>query len=145
MNQAFFSTARAAIVVVALSTPFSASAQSGPAPQTTSKPGQASQCFYSNQFRQWRDVDDKTIYIRVNLNDYYRLDMAGSCPELTYPDPHLITEVHGPSTICTALDWDLRVADGTGPGSFATPCIVKDMVKLTKAQADAIPKKYKPD
>ena len=71
--------------------------------------------------------------------------MAGSCPELTYPNPHLITDVHGPNTICTALDWDLRVADGTGPGSFATPCIVKTMTKLTKAEAGAIPKKYKPN
>ena len=102
------------------------------------------QCFFVNQFQQWRDVDDKTIYIRVNLNDYYRLDMAGSCPELTFPDPHLITKTRGPDTVCSALDWDLRVADGTGPGSFAVPCIVKAMTKLTPAEAAAIPKKYKP-
>ena len=104
-----------------------------------------SQCFFINQFQQWRDLDDKTIYIRVNLNDYYRLDMASSCPELTYPDPHLITKSVGPDTICTALDWDLRVADGAGPGSFATPCIVKTMTKLTPAEAAAIPRKYKPN
>ena len=103
------------------------------------------QCFYITQFQQWRDVDDKTIYIRVNLNDYYRLDMTSSCPELTYPDPHLITRTVGPETVCGPLDWDLRVADGTGPGSFATPCIVKAMTKLTKAEADALPKKYKPN
>ncbi len=103
-----------------------------------------SQCFFANQFQQWRDVDDKTIYIRVNLNEYYRLDMASACPVLTYPDPHLVTRVNGPDTICTALDWDLRVADGTGPGSLAVPCIVDKMTKLTPAEAAAIPKKYKP-
>ena len=108
------------------------------------KPRTGDQCFYITQFQQWRAVDDKTIYIRVNLNDYYRLDMAGSCPELTYPDPHLITRSMGPDTVCSAVDWDLRVADGTGPGSIVVPCIVKDMTKLTKAEADAIPKKYKP-
>ncbi len=106
---------------------------------------QASQCFYINQFQQWKDVDDKTIYIRVNLNDYYRLDMSASCPELTYPNPHLITRTIGPETVCTALDWDLRVADGTGPGSFAVPCIVSKMTKLTPSEAAAIPKKFKPN
>lgn len=102
------------------------------------------QCFFVNQFQQWRDLDDKTIYIRVNLHDYYRLDMAGSCPELTFPNSHLITRTVGPDTVCSAIDWDLRVANGTGPGSFAVPCIVKSMTKLTPDEAAAIPKKYKP-
>ncbi len=102
------------------------------------------QCFYITQFEQWRDLDDKTIYIRVNLNDYYRLDMAQSCPELTYPNPHLITHTMGPDTVCGPLDWDLRVAPDSGPGSFGVPCIVKAMTKLTPAEAAAIPKKFKP-
>ena len=106
--------------------------------------GERSKCFFANQFQQWRDVDDKTIYIQVNLNDYYRLDMVSSCPVLTYPNPHLVTRVNGPDTICTALNWDLRVADGTGPGSFAEPCIVENMTKLTPTEAAEYPKKYKP-
>ena len=70
--------------------------------------------------------------------------MAGSCPELTFPNPHLITHTFGPDEVCSAVDWDLKVADGTGPGSFATPCIVAKMTKLTPAEAAAIPKKFKP-
>ncbi len=120
-----------------------ADAQQSRAPNRAAKSEQP-QCFFANQFQQWRDVDDKTIYIRVHLNDYYRLDMASSCPVLTFPDPHLVTRVNGPDTICTALDWDLRVADGSGPGSFAVPCIVEKMTKLTPAEAAAIPKKFKP-
>ena len=127
----------------AAATPASQLPGAGPA---FHQPGrhEQNQCFLITQFEQWRDVDDKTIYIRVNINDYYRLDMSTSCPYLTYPDPHLITKTVGPDTVCSPIDWDLRVAPGTGPGDFAQPCIVKAMTKLTKAEADALPAKYKP-
>ena len=84
------------------------------------------------------------MYLRVNVNEYFRIDMSGECPELTYPDAHLITVWRGSSEVCGPLDWDLKVADGTGPGSFAVPCIVKNQTRLTPAEAAAIPKKFKP-
>ena len=134
------------VAVAACAGMFAVSALAAPQQTSTATTkGDRSQCFFINEFQQWRDVDDKTIYIRVNLNDYYRLDMSSSCPELTYPSSHLITKTAGPQTVCTALDWDLRVADGLGPGSIATPCIVKTMTKLTPAEAAAIPKQYRPN
>ena len=120
------------------------SAQQSTIPAPAAK-NDRSQCFFISQYQQWRDVDDKTIYIRVNLHDYYRLDMASSCPELTYPEAHLVTTNFGSETMCTALDWDLRVANGTGRSSFAIRCIVNKMTKLTPAEAAAVPAKYKPD
>jgi len=102
------------------------------------------QCFLITQFEDWRAPDDKTMYIRVNLNEYFRIGMSGECPELTYPDPHLITVWRGTNEACGPLDWDLKVADGSGPGSFAVPCIVKSQTRLTPAEVAAIPKKYKP-
>ena len=103
----------------------------------------ANQCFYVNQMEGWRALDDKTIYVRANLKDVYRLDMSGSCPALTDPDAHLITKTRGSDLVCSALDWDLKVAD-SGRGSIPTPCIVGSMRKLTPAEAAAIPKKYRP-
>ena len=133
------------VAIAACAGLFATSAVAAPAQTSTADTkDDHSQCFFIEEFQQWRDVDDKTIYIRVNLNDYYRLDMASSCPELTYPSPHLISKTVGPRSVCTALDWDLRVADGFGPGSVATSCIVKTMTKLTPAEAAAIPKSYKP-
>jgi hypothetical protein len=111
----------------------------------TSKAAPAqNQCFLITQFEDWRAPDDKTMYIRVNLNEYFRIGMSGECPELTYPDPHLITVWRGTNEACGPLDWDLKVADGVGPGSFAVPCIVKSQTRLTAAEVAAIPKKYKP-
>ncbi len=131
----------AASLALALAT--SASAQS--APSVMSKPAPAeNQCFPITEFQNWRAPDNKTMYLRVSVNEYFRIDMSGECPELTYPDAHLITVWRGSSEVCGPLDWDLKVADGSGPGSFSVPCIVKSQTRLTPAEAAAIPKKFKP-
>src|SRR5207244_350663 len=33
-------------------------------------------CFLITQFENWKAPDDKTIFIRVNLNRFYRLDVT---------------------------------------------------------------------
>lgn len=115
------------------------------APNATSTPVAAEhQCFPISQFEDWRAPDNKTMYLRVNLNEYYRIDMSGECPELTFPDAHLITVWRGSNEVCGPLDWDLKVADGFGPGSFSVPCLVKAQTRLTPAEVAAIPKKFKP-
>jgi hypothetical protein len=121
-------------VSVLAATTVSALAQS-PSPTPNS-------CFYINQFQSWRAPDPKTIYIRVNLNQYYRLDLAQECPALRWPMAHLITKTRGPDTVCTALDWDLSVADE--PRGIPEPCIVKAMTPLSPQDVAAIPKKFKP-
>ncbi len=115
----------------------------GLATATSAAPsGSTNQCFFSSQFESWRAPDAKTIYIRVNLHNYYRLDLANRCSGLLSPDAHLITKLHGPDTICSPLDWDLKVAQGYP--SIPEPCIVKAMTKLSPAEVQAIPKKFKP-
>jgi len=108
----------------------SASAQSGGA------------CFYSNQFENWRAPDDKTILIRVGLSRFYRLDLAGSCNGVTWPNAYLVNRIHGTSLICRPVDWDLSVSDS--PGGFEHGCIVKSMTQLTPEEVASIPAKFKP-
>jgi hypothetical protein len=99
-------------------------------------------CFYSTQFQNWKAPDPRTIFIRVNMNRYFRLDLSGECPELVWPDSHLITHVRGSDSICSALDWDLKVSQGIN--GIPEACIVKTMTELTPAQAAAIPPKFRP-
>jgi len=105
-----------------------------PAPRNT--------CFYPTQFENWKAPDPRTIFIRVNLNRYFRLDLSGECATLTWPDSHLITHVRGSDTICSAVDWDLKVSQGVD--GIPEPCIVKTMTELSPAQVAAIPAKFKP-
>ena len=99
-------------------------------------------CFYVTDFDSWRAQDASTMFVRTKSNRYYRLDMSNTCPALLWPDAHLIMNIRGPDTICSALDWDLKV--GNGFHDIPTPCIVKTMTPLTDEQAAAIPKKFKP-
>ncbi len=99
-------------------------------------------CFFVNQFEDWRAPDNKTIFIRTGVSRFYRLDLAQACPSLRWPEAHLVMNVRGPSTICSAVDWDLKVSSGIH--DIAMPCIVKTMTPLSPAEADAIPKKFKP-
>lgn len=103
---------------------------------------QGGQCFFTTQWNGWKAPNDHTIYLNVSNNKIYRLDLAGSCPELMWGDAHLINrDEEGTGSICTALDWDLKVSDGHG---IKAPCIVSKMTLLTPEEAAAIPKKFRP-
>ena len=97
-------------------------------------------CFFVNQSWTWKAPDSRTMYIKVDPGRYFRLDMAGQCP-LTWPDAQLVT-VHRSTSVCDALDWDLKVKEG--PQGPAVPCIVKTMTELTPAEAAKIPPEFKP-
>jgi hypothetical protein len=98
-------------------------------------------CFFSSQFENWKAADDKTIFIRVGVNRYYRLDLASSCRTAMWPDAFLITKFHGSNTVCTAIDWDLKVSQ---PHGIPEACIVSKMTELTPDEVKAIPPKAKP-
>ena len=100
-------------------------------------------CFFINEFRNWKAPDARTIFIRVGVARFYRLDLAADCALLTFPDAHLITKARGTETVCSALDWDLSVSQPPGTGA-PEACIVKQMTLLSPAEAAAIPPKYRP-
>lgn len=112
-----------------------------PARAEPAKDASKQQCFFISQFQTWRAPDAKTIYIRVNMHDYYRLDLGGACPLLLSPTAHLVTKTRGPETVCSAIDWDIRVSD---PPGAIEPCIVRKMTRMTPAEVAAIPPKFKP-
>jgi hypothetical protein len=107
-------------------------------------PKPKNECFFTNQFQNWKaGSDDKTINIRVAGNRFYRLDLTNACHELSWPSATMINKFRS-STICSPLDWDMRISQGLGVGSFPTPCMVKAMTRLSPAEVAALPKKEKP-
>src|SRR5665213_3407681 len=103
-------------------------------------PAQGESCFFVSQWQGWKAADDHTVFIHVDPRRIYRLDMSGACPALLSAGASLITQNHT-SSICSAIDWDLRVKEGPG---FATGCIVRKMSLLTPDQAAALPKNLRP-
>ncbi len=100
-------------------------------------------CFLSTQWDGWRAPDEKTLYLRVNLNEIFRIDLSSGSPMLKWPDAHLVNVVRGSDYICSPLDLQLSVAE-SGPGDFKEFLIAKTLTKLTPEQIAAIPKKDLP-
>ena len=104
--------------------------------------GSKRSCFFISQFNNWKAADDKTLYIRVGVNRFYRLDLANSCRTAMWPDAVMINKWRGSNAVCSHLDWNIQVsqrADG-----IPEPCIVTKMTELTADEAAALPRKVKP-
>ena len=99
-------------------------------------------CFFISQWRGWKAPSDDVLYIGVNLHDVYKVQLSSGSPELQWPDAHLISVTRGSSSVCDALDLDLRVSDGHG---FQEALIATSMVKLTPDEVAAIPRKFRPN
>ena len=100
------------------------------------------QCFFVNQFENWRAPDTRTINIRVQGNHYFRLGLGNECYPLRSGSARLITTFRGSNTVCSPLDWDLQVSEGIG--SPSEPCLIKTMTELSPAEVAALPPKAKP-
>jgi hypothetical protein len=119
--------------------------QQGDAPKTDAgKPPQGIACAFVRDWESWKPAPDaKPILLRVSRKRYLRLELATACPTLTWPDARLINVWHGTSSMCDALDWDLKVSLGP-PGGFPVPCIVKKVVAVSPEEIAALPKNQRP-
>jgi hypothetical protein len=99
-------------------------------------------CFLSRNWESWTAPGESDfIVLRVNLNDYYRIDLTPGTHVRKDPDRFLVNRLRGSNWICGPLDLDLEVADHSG---FRQPVIARAMRKLTPAEVAAIPKKDRP-
>lgn len=116
-----------------------AAAQSAEGSTITSAPPR---CFRMSQIRNHRIAENDTIYLKVGFRAYYKVTTVGSCAATAMPDETLImSTASGSDLICRPIDLDLKIRHSA---DFISPCIVKDIVKLTPEQVAALPKKFKP-
>ena len=100
-------------------------------------------CFFITQWQGWKSPNPKVLYLGVNLHDIYRVDLAAETPMLNDPSVHLVSEVRGSDSICSALDLRLTVADDTGV--MRVPLFPEKLTKLTPDEVAAIPRKFRPN
>jgi hypothetical protein len=98
-------------------------------------------CFRLSQLSSTRPDGDRTIYARVNVSTFYRIDLAHRCSSLPYESNHLVLEpTPGADLICGPLDLDLKVSDN----GALEPCFIKSITRLTPEEAAKIPRKARP-
>lgn len=115
---------------------------SAAAVQATQSKTPSTPCFFITQWQGWKSPSPDVIYLGVNMHDIYRVDLSVGSSQLQWPDMHLVSVNRGSSSICSALDLDLKIADTNG---FSSPLIAKRLTKLTPEEAAAVPRKFRPN
>jgi hypothetical protein len=100
----------------------------------------ARSCFFVTEWNGWSAPDDQTLLLKVN-RDVYKVTLNSKSNALKWPGMHLVSVVRGSSSVCSARDLDLAVADGYG---FREPLFLKSMDKLSSDEVAALPKKDRP-
>lgn len=114
-------------------------AQAQPAP---AKPpaGNPRQCFLSSDVNGFNAPDDHTVYIRVGVNQIWRLDLMTDCLNLTFRQSLGLESTPADPWICSPLDAQIIYRE-TG---IPERCPVTALHKLTPQEAAALPKKDRP-
>lgn len=124
----------AAALALGIAAPAFAAASDRPADTTRN-------CFLAHQWQSWKAPNDKTILVRVNQHDVWRLDLKGGSRMITDDTNHLITNLSQSAWICHAIDLsNMKISDG----HVTEPLFVRSITKLTPDEVAAIPEKDRP-
>jgi hypothetical protein len=104
----------------------------------------AKQCFRVQDVGNHTVGDSHTLYLSVGGKSVYRVTMRNVClGGISSSDPIELNARGGSGSICEADDLDVR-ATLAGGGGLSTRCLIDELVKLTPAEAAALPKGAKP-
>ncbi len=132
-------TRMGAMFVLGLSA-MSLAAAGASAPASAADPAQQP-CFYARNINGFQAPDDHTVFIRVGVNDIYRLDLLPNCTGLTFRQNIAIqsTPAEG-GFICTPLQAEVVYRDNGIPER----CPVSGMHKLSPEEIASTPKRNLP-
>jgi hypothetical protein len=120
---------KSATLVLVLASLTSCAAQPGAtvaAAQSSSR-----QCFLASNVNGFSSVSDTIVDIQVGASRYYRLSLAGSCPNIAWRNRVALRTTGGSDWICQGLDAELIVPD---PNTSAQRCLVTGIAPITKAE-----------
>lgn len=135
------SGAACALLLATVATLTGAPALAAPVKSTPDKPG--APCFFITQWQGWKSPSPDVVYLGIIPHQVYRLDLSYGVPALQWPDMHLLSIVHNPASVCSAIELQLYVSDSHN--DFRMPLIGRKLTKLTPEEVAAIPRKYLPD
>ncbi|WP_309603993.1 tRNA (5-methylaminomethyl-2-thiouridine)(34)-methyltransferase MnmD [Phenylobacterium sp.] len=124
-------TAMAAVLSVAV----------GETPALAKAPAQTrpNACFWTRSADGFAAQGDRVVNVRVGVNDVYRFEMMGSCPDIDWSDRIALVSRSG-STICTGMDAEIVTRTAIGPQR----CPVRSTRKLTREEVAALPRGARP-
>lgn len=124
---------RSAAISLILATLAGCAQQPAPAPATAASG--ARDCFSARSVNGFTARDDDTVDVQVGARRYYRLELAGVCPNVNWATGVALVSRGGTSFICQGLDADLVVPN---PGLGPQRCLVSDVRRLSDAEVQAL-------
>jgi hypothetical protein len=97
------------------------------------------QCFLSSNVNNFSAPDDHTVYLRVGVNEIWKLGLMNDCLELPWRLSIGLQATPGDPWICHPIDATI-ISRGAGPHR----CPVISMHHLTPDEVAALPKGVKP-
>ena len=125
---------KTAAIPLALAALAGCAQQAAPAPATAAASG-ARDCFSARSVNGFTAVDDDTVDVQVGARRYYRLELAGVCPNVNWATGVALVSRGGTSFICQGLDADLVVPN---PGLGPQRCLVSSVRRLSDAEVQAL-------
>jgi hypothetical protein len=104
------------------------------------QPPAPSQCFLVRNINSFIAPNDRTVYVRVGVKDFYRLDLMHDCVGITFGNSLALESSPGRSWICSPLEATV-INHKTGMNQR---CPVSAIHKLTREEAAALPKRDRP-
>lgn len=102
-------------------------------PQESAAPRGGQQCFLASQVNGFDAIDDQTVDVTVGVNNVYRLQIVGVCPDIDWTQRIGIRARGGSRWVCRGLDAELIVPSPTG----LQTCPVTAVRKLTDEELKA--------
>jgi hypothetical protein len=111
--------------------------QAASAPASAASGGR--ECFNARNISSFKAQGDNAVDVQVGVRRYYRMELAGVCPNVNWANRVAVVTRSGSSWICEGFDAEIVVPD---PGLGPQRCVVSSVRRLTDAEARAL-KYYK--
>ncbi len=108
-------------------------ATAAPSGQSAAAPRGGQQCFLASQVNGFDAIDDQTVDVTVGVNNVYRLQIVGVCPDIDWTQRIGIRARGGSRWVCRGFDAELIVPSPTG----LQTCPVTAVRKLTDEEVKA--------
>ena len=100
--------------------------QPGPTPAAAAS---GRQCFRAQDVNGFTPVSDDVVLVQAGASRYFRLELAGSCPNLDWTRGIALKAMAGGSWICQGLDAEVIVPD---PSTFPQRCLVTNIRQISR-------------
>ena len=107
--------------------------QPSPPPAAAASGGR--DCFSATNVSGFSAVDDDTVDVQVGARRWYRLEIAGVCPNVNWAKGVALVAHSGGSFICQGFDAEIVAPD---PGLGPQRCLVNSVRRLSDAEVQAL-------